>query len=386
MQNLDGWAAEFDLDPKRSWLNSAHQGAIPRVAAEAARQAVDWKLRPQELTAERFASVPGRLRAALAEQISARPEDLFLSNGASHGLHLIANGMPLKRGDDVLLMDGDFPSNILPWLRRRDEGVSVRLLRPEGAVLEVDEIERALKRSTRLLCISWVHSFSGWAIEIEKIGELCRSRGVAFVVNGTQAIGQRACDLRKLPIDALVGAGWKWLCGPYGVGFGWLDDAFRRKLRPPQRYWLSQQTAEDLARAVDPTTVDPVDSARRFDLFATANFFNFHAWAAAVELINRIGVDAITRHTQALVDQFVQGLDQRYQLFSPREANARRSSLILFSLEGDASGEETGRLYRELLQAGFDVAHRQGKIRVSPHLYNDRQTIERLLGFLGRFR
>ena len=367
------WADRFGLDPARVWLNSAHQGAIPKVAAAAAHEAIEWKLRPQELTAERFDGVPGRLRRALAHAVHAKEDEIFLANGASHGLHLIANSVSLKRGDEVLLMQDDFPSNILPWVRREDEGVTVRRLQPQRHVLQVDEVERALQPNTRLLCVSWVHSFSGWATDIEAIGTLCRKRGVRFVVNGTQAVGYRACDLSRLPIDALVAAGWKWLCGPYGVGFGWLRDEFRHELAPTQRYWLSQQTAEDLARVIDPVAAAPVDSARRFDLFATANFFNFHTWGAAVDLLQEIGFDAIGAHNRQLIATMIERLDSRCRIYSPSEAG--ESSLFLFEAESAAT---TKTLYSALSERGFDTAYRHGRIRVAPHLYNDEQQLEAL--------
>jgi cysteine desulfurase/selenocysteine lyase len=282
---VSGWATDFGLDPKGTWLNTAHQGALPRIAADAAREAVEWKLEPSLLTSERFAAVPDRVRRAAARWIGADSADVFLSNGASLGLHEIAYGMRLEKGDDVLLMHGDFPSNVLPWLAHRERGVSVRRINPSGCVLEIDEIEQAIRPETRVVCLSWVHSFSGWTLELDKIAALCREAGARLVVNVSQGLGARPFDVQTAGIDALVCAGWKWLCGPYGVGFGWLRPEFRQQLRPTQRYWLSQQSADDLGSDKDPADEEPVDSIHRFDLFGTANFFNFHPWGVALDYL-----------------------------------------------------------------------------------------------------
>jgi cysteine desulfurase/selenocysteine lyase len=123
-----------------TWLNCAHQGALPRVAVAGAEEAIVWKRAPWNLTTERFSSLPQRLREALGRLISAPAEEIILGNSASYGLHLLANGIRWQAGDEVLLMHGDFTSDILPWLALEQRGVAVRLIRPRGAVLQPEEL------------------------------------------------------------------------------------------------------------------------------------------------------------------------------------------------------------------------------------------------------
>jgi selenocysteine lyase/cysteine desulfurase len=377
---VSGWAGDFGLDPSSTWLNTAHQGALPKIAAEAAREAIEWKLEPSRLTTERFAGVPDRVRRAAARWIGAEATDVFLSNGASLGLHEIAHGMRLESGDDVLLMHGDFPSNVLPWLAHRERGVSVRRIGPSGRVLEIEEIARAIRPETRVVCLSWVHSFSGWTLEIDKIGALCREAGARLVVNVSQGLGARPFDVRTAGIDALVCAGWKWLCGPYGVGFGWLRPEFRQELQPTQRYWLSQQSAEDLGSDRDPADEDPTDSIRRFDLFGTANFFNFHPWGVALEYLLEQDPQAIETHDRNLVRRLLDGLPAAYRAISP-DSDARRSTLVLFSHRESSRNEG---IYRDLIEARIHGAFRRGAIRIAPHLYNDESQIDRVLERLDK--
>ena len=376
---MSGWANDFGLDAGNTWLNTAHQGALPRVAAEAAREAIEWKLEPWRLTAERFSEVPDRVRAAAARWIGADSRDVFLTNGASLGLHEIAQGMRLIAGDDVLLMHGDFPSNVLPWLAHRERGVTVRRIKPSGCVLEVEEIALAMRPETRVVCVSWVHSFSGWTLELDKIAALCRENEVRLVVNVSQGLGARPFDVQLAQVDAVVCAGWKWLCGPYGVGFGWLCPEFRRELQPTQRYWLSQQTADDLGSDKDPADDDPVDSIKRFDLFGTANFFNFHSWGVALEYLLERGPRAIEAHDRNLVRRLHGGLPAEFKLVSPADPE-RSSTLVLFGHREPSRNEA---IYRSLLDARIHVAFRRGVLRVAPHLYNDESQIDRLLERLG---
>ncbi|MCG8423851.1 MAG: aminotransferase class V-fold PLP-dependent enzyme [Proteobacteria bacterium] len=365
----------------RVWLNAAHQGPLPLVAAEAARDAVAWKVSPWELTGERFAGVPARLKRALGRLIGTPAGEIILTNGASYGIHLLANGIPLSAGDDVLLMGGDFPSNLLPWLSLRERGVTVRIERPADMVFDTAELAELIKPTTRVLCMSWVHSFSGYAADIEAIGALCRDRGVWFLVNATQALGTRPLEVNTAPVDAVVCSGWKWLCGPYATGFAWIRGELLAQLHYNQAYWLSMQTAADLGSG-PPEPRLPTDlGARRYDIFGTANFFNFTAWTAAVELILEIGVDAVGSHDAELVDQLIAGLaGTEFIVTSPTDSR-RRSTIVFVSHREPASN---GTIVEALALSGVYPAYRNHRIRFAPHFYNNCGDIDRALAVLHR--
>ncbi|HUF77550.1 MAG TPA: aminotransferase class V-fold PLP-dependent enzyme [Thermoanaerobaculia bacterium] len=376
----------------RVWLNTAHQGPLPEPAVAEAEEAIAWKRAPQHLVGRRFHEVPARLRRAVAALLGVSADDVVVTNGASYGVHLLANGLPLGPGDEVLVMAGDFPSNILPWLGLADRGVTVRRLtsRRGRPVVEPDDLAEALGAPgagrPRVLCLSWVHSFTGHATDVAALGSLCRARGVAFVVNTTQGLGARRLDLPSLPVDAVVNAGWKWLCGPYGTGFCWLRPELRERLTVNRRYWLASRTADDLQDSgggeeeafPDPATL----GARRLDAFATASFFNVKPFAAAVETLLAAGLERIEAHDRALVDRLIDGLArERWRLVSP-EAPAERSPIVVFSHREPGRNRE---VFEHLRAAGLDVALRRGNLRVSPHLHNRAGDIERLLELLESF-
>lgn len=373
-------SSDFAPFDGRIWLNTAHQGVLPKVAAAAAAEAVDWKQHPWLLTSERFAGVPQRLRRAIGGLIGAPADGVILGNSASYGLHLLANGLPWRDGDEVLTMRGDFPSDILPWLGLAAKGVAVRQLTPAGRVLEADEVAAAIGPRTRLLCLTWVHSLSGFAIDLEAIGQVCRARGILFVVNASQALGVRSLTVTTAPVDAVVSVGFKWLCGPYGTGFCWVRPELLRRLSFNQTYWLAMLTADDLASEDLDLTLRSDPGARRYDVFGTANFFNFHPLARAIEYVLQVGTDAAARHDAALVDRFIAGLDRRhYRLLSPA-AGAARSTLVFFA---PIDRDRTDQVYAALLDAGIYVARRAGALRLSPHLHNTGEDVDRALSVLG---
>jgi selenocysteine lyase/cysteine desulfurase len=365
------YASDFASDA-RVWLNTAHQGVLPERAAHAAREAIEWKQHPFELTTARFQGVPMALRRTFARVVGADQEDVVLANSASYGLHLVANGLTWRTGDEVLVMATDFPSDILPWLRLESRGVVVRQGRPRGRVFTPEEIDGLLGPKTRVLCLTWVHSFSGWAIDLHAIGALCRERGVLFVVNASQAIGARPLDVSAAPVDALVSVGFKWLCGPYGTGFCWLSPALRERLEPPKAYWLSMLTQDDLARPLDVKLKSGV-GIRAFDVFGTANFFNFTALTASLELLLERGLEGIAAHDQALVTRFLERLDRsRWEVESPLDGPARSTLVVL----RHRVAERTSAGAEALSHANVFAATRAGSLRIAPHLHNGLDDVE----------
>jgi selenocysteine lyase/cysteine desulfurase/DNA-binding CsgD family transcriptional regulator len=371
-------AADFGDFEGRAWLNCAHQGPLPRVAVAAAEGALADKAAPHRIGDASFTEVPGRLRAALGRLVGVPADQLILGNSTSYGLQLLVQGIDWRRGDEVLLVDGDFPATIVPWLPLAERGVRVRLLRPGGGALEAGQLEAELTPATRLFCSSWVFSFTGQQVDLAALGGVCRRAGVRFVVNGSQAVGAAPLDLGTLAVDGLVSCGFKWLCGPYATGFCWLRPDLAASLRNRPAYWLSHSTQEDLGQAGASRLRDELGAAA-WDVFGTANFLNFRPWTASVEYLLGLGIERVAAWDQALVERFLQGLDpDRYQLVSPRQGS-RRSTLVVF---GHRQADQTGALFERLTAAGVDVALRRGQLRVSPHLYNTEADIDRALEIL----
>ena len=373
---------EFSDFGGRIWLNAAHQGALPVPAAKEGYEAIEWKLSPSAMSQSRFDDVPEQLRSRLARLLGVARDEVVLTNSASYGLHLIANGYPWREGEEVLVMEGDFPSDILPWLlAEKRHGIKVVRIRPRERVVSPDELNAAITARTRLFCTTWVHSFSGYAIDVERVAEICRGHGISFVLNASQALGARQIDLSRTPVDALISVGFKWLCGPYGTGLCWLRPAFMDRLRPQKAYWLAMQTAADLGKEVVEAELKSGLGVKGFDIFGTANFFNYKPWSAALEHLLGIGLDTIGQHDKALVDRLLEGLDDRYiELLSPPASDQRRSTLVFVSHRDRSRNRE---IHQMLTAAGIDVAFRAGALRLSPHLYNDASDIDRALSVLN---
>lgn len=370
-------ASDFDLADDRVWLNAAHQGPLPRAAAESVAEMVRWKLRPHHLQAhDAFTGLPEDLRMSLAGLVDAEGSQVVLANSASYSLHVMANGLGLDEGDEVVIAANDFPSDILPWVhRRRRSGIIIRSIEPAGEVPSADEVASVVTERTRVVCLSWVHSFSGQLLDLEAIGQVCRGADALFVLNGSQGVGAIPISVNDLPLDALISVGFKWLCGPYGTGFAWFGPRALERIRPTKLYWLNTLSTEDLEGTdldLDHVTADPPGC---FDIFGTANFFNLAGLLASVELVRRLGVEHIYEHNLALASQLTEQLSRdRYEVMSRGHLDRLSSILFLRPIT-----EPLQTVASRLADARIDVAVRAGMLRLSPHFYNTPRDVGRTL-------
>jgi len=363
----------------RVWMNTAHQGPLPRVAAEAAKIVLKQKVQPHLIRDEAFSEVPKRLKAALGKLIGAVPEDIILGNSTTYGLDLLANGMRWQRGDEVLVVDGDFPANVLPWSILRDDGVTVRFLKAPKGVVEPLQLAHEISPRTRLFCTSWVNSFTGHAVDLNGLGQVCRQNRVTLVLNAAQGLGARVLDVQNSPVDAVTCCGFKWLCGPYATGFCWLAPALRESLIIRHAYWLTMQGGRPLDKMRDYSLRDDV-GASAWDVFCTANFLNFVPWTTAIEYLLQAGLANIARYDEGIVSQLLESLDEnRFELISPR-TGSQRSTLVVVRPRKSSDAQA---LHERLSKAGFDLALREGNVRISAHLHNSHEDIARLLEVLS---
>jgi cysteine desulfurase/selenocysteine lyase len=374
------WAADFGPFEGRIWLNTAHQGALPRGAVDELERALAWKRAPHRIPDEAFVEVPRRLRSLLARLVGGHAEEVVLGNSASWGLQAVANGFPWQKGDEVLLVEGDYPPTIHPWILLPDRGVTIRMLRPAGPVLDRDELRGHLSSATRIVCTAWVNTYTGHVIDLAGLASACNEAGAHLIVNGTQGVGAIPIDLPASGVSGLSSSGFKWLCGPYGTGFAWLRSDLLAKLQPFQSYWLTlpEGTSLDLNVGAEPRVAQGI-GARAFDVFGTANFFNFMPWAAAIEHLLSIGIDVIAEHGQHLIRRLRDELEASpYEWISPTEPH-RRSLIVALSGHDPTQNATT---VAHLADRGIDVALRGGRIRVSPHLYNSAGDVDALVAAL----
>jgi cysteine desulfurase/selenocysteine lyase len=261
-----------------------------------------------------------------------------------------------------------------------EQGVTVTQAKAKNHILTPEELEAHITKKTKLFCISHVHTFSGFVLDVKAFGEICRKHNVLFILNTSQSMGSMPVDVSDLYVDGVVCAGYKWICGPYGTGFAWIKPGLRETLKWNNTYWQFVLSGEEL-QSEEKIVYHDIKSAKRFDIFATANFFNFVPFKTAIDFLLDVKLEIVQKYNSELIDQFISGLDQKkYRLISPAKGPAR-SGLIVFSHQDSKRNDQ---IHRDLIAKGIYTALWKNNIRVSPHIYNTSKDIQTLLDFLNK--
>jgi cysteine desulfurase / selenocysteine lyase len=374
------YRSEFADFEGATYLNTAAQGPMPLVAARAAQTALEWKTRPYTLPDSVYFDLPDRIREKIARVISARPDEVAVTSGASVGLGSIAAGIDWKPGDEVLLARGEFPAHFSTWLQYEKAGkLRVRVIEPRGRFITADDYVAHIGPHTRVVSASLVRFDNGARLDAPRVAEACRKVGAALVLDVSQCAGSMKLAIRELGADMAVCSGYKGLLGPYGAGFFWVSSEWTERLPLGAVYFMALEGARNL-HAMPFDNLRPAHGARRWDSPETANFTNLAAFDASLDLVLRTGVDAVECHIDSLVGEIVERLPRtRCKLASPEERSKRGPFVCVAA--GDP--QETANLYQKLVAARIHVSLRENALRISPHLCNTPADISRLIEVLS---
>lgn len=367
-------ASEFPVVAEYAYLNAATQGPLPsrtcRAIERTALQAQYGALaRPQE-------HAPGDVaRGQLARLLGAVEDGFAFTANTTHGLNICARGIEWRPGDNVVLPAREFPSVLRTWLQLRELGVEVRLVHSAGVGPTVEELMGAMDARTRAVSCSAVAWDSGAFIDLEALGRRCAQAGCLLIVDGIQAVGAVELDLRALRVSALTFHGYKWLLAGFGCGALYVAPEALDRIQPR---FVGEQAFVIGADPADDAPWQP--GARRYTA-GGANALGLTALSASLGLIEQVGLPRIAAHNRRLGQLLVDGLLRlapAVQLVSPTDPE-RRAAIVVFTL-GEPGRDEA--LVARLAERGIVVVCRRRGVRVSPHLYNTEEEIDRLLAAL----
>ena len=370
------WDEEFPQDPGICYLNHAAVAPWPKRAAEAvvgfARENACQGARDYP----RWMQLEHELRGQFQRLLNAPSKtDIALVKNTSEAISLVAMGLDWTEGDEVLLSDQEFPSNRIPWQALATLGVKVRQVSLDGDDPEAALIA-AMGPATRLLSISSVQYASGLRMDLQRLGQACRERGILFCVDAIQSLGALPLDVQAIDCDFAMADGHKWLLGPEGLGVFYCRKDARDRLKLTQFGWHMVEALGDYDRE-DWT---PASSARRFEP-GSPNTLAQHALSASLALLNEVGAERVQEALQQRTAYLLQSITALpgARLLSPT-APERRAGIVTFTFQG----VDNDWLYRQLMDAGVICASRGGGIRWSPHFYTHHAVLDRALTILRR--
>ena len=359
-----------------TYLNLAAQSPMPKVAHRAVQTAIEWKKFPHRITDAAYFDVPNRIRASIAKLIGGQSDEVALTTGASTGMSAVAYGLTWQPGDEILTAKGEFPLQYATWKpMEAREGIVMKVISPRERFLTADDFLAAMTPRTRLVSVSLVRFDNAVLLDAARIAAACHAQGALLLLDVSQACGAIPMNVDSLGADFLVCAGYKWLLSPYGTGFFWAKNEHTDKMRPGPFYWAAAKGAENFSSLSfeDP---QPVRGARRWDMAETSNYFNFAAMDASLQFVLQLGPETVQAHNRKLIDLLFERLPKdRCVPASPLDSTHRGT----YGCFAARTPERTAALYEKLRKENIIVSLREGNIRVSPHVYNTEQDIDRLI-------
>jgi selenocysteine lyase/cysteine desulfurase len=371
----------FEMPRDICYLNSASYSPLPLKTLEAGRAAVGRKGAPWTLDAGFANRQHERARLAAAALIHADPADIALIPSVSYGVATAAKLITIARGARVIVLEDDHSSPVLEWrMRAEAEGFTVETVgRPDdgdwtSAVLAA--IERPGAPPVGLASISSVHWSDGGLIDVDAVAAALKRQDAVFLIDATQSAGVLAMDVSRLDPDFVIFPTYKWLLGPYGRAFIYIAKrhqgglpleqtaAGRRDVRAENEVYFS-----DLRYVAD---------ARRFDMGERDHFISMEMAAIGMEMMAEWGASAVAQRLALLTERLAEGVRGIGFHISDRRLRAPHILSLAFP-KGMPQG-----LIEGLASEGVYVAARLGRLRVSPHVFNDEADTDRFVAALAR--
>lgn len=323
---------------------------------------------------ETWVETAERCRSVAAQLINADATEIAFMKNTTQGILIAANGIDWQKGDNVVTTAIEFPANVYPWWSLKERyGVETRMVPERDGRIHLEDIASVIDERTRVVTISHVEFASGFRNDIKAIGEICRERGIWFVVDAIQSLGAIAVDVKACHVDILAADGHKWLLAPEGAAVFYCANDKLEQLINTNVGWASVVNPRDF---LDYDLTQKPD-ATRFEE-GSYNSVGLYGLSAAIELLLEIGISNIETQILGLTASLIKGLDSKgYHIITPK-ADSERAGIVVFESERHTPAE----LYALLNEKNIITAERGSGIRVSPHFYNTEMEITCLLEVL----
>jgi selenocysteine lyase/cysteine desulfurase len=366
----------FELDSSVTYLNCASMSPMLKSVRTAAMEALDLRANPWRMTQDHWFADSEILRSEASKIFQTSSDNIAFAPAASYGMALAAKNMNFKAGKTIVILDRQFPSNVYTWehmVRQYDLKIT-RVRKGEDGTL-TDALLHAIHDQVALVAIPNCHWIDGTWIDLEKVSKKAKSVNALLVLDLSQSLGALPINIEKVDPDFAVAAGYKWMLGPYGLGYMYVAPRWQQTWEPLEYSWIPRYKSEDFSN-LEYTELFK-SGARKFDCGEYPMLSTRPMALAAVKQIVAWGVDAIQQHTKpltAIVDEYNQS-----------------KGVSIAEHVGHITGIPFGKrdpqqVQTALASAKINVSYRGETIRVSPHFHNTKEDVLKLIDCLERVK
>lgn len=376
---MDCKKSHFQLDNSVIYLNCAFMSPQMKIVEEAGLQGLQLKRTPFKITPEIFFEETDNLREEYARLIHAKePERIAVIPSVSYGMANVANNLPITKGENIIVVGEQFPSNVYLWRTVAAEtGAEIITITPpkemknRGKIWN-EKILDAITLKTKLVALGNIHWADGTLFDLKTIRKRTREVEAWLAIDGTQSVGALPFDVQDIQPDALICAGYKWLMGPYSIGLAYYGPALDEGT-PVEENWINRHESENFANLVNYNN-DYQPGALRYEVGEHSNFILVPMMLEAVKQLNAWGIENIQNYCRDLTSGGIKKLKETgYKI---EDENFRSSHLFGIRL---GENHDIDKIKAGLGEQNILVSFRGDSIRVSPNVYNTKEEFEKLV-------
>ncbi|MEP2023754.1 aminotransferase class V-fold PLP-dependent enzyme [Reichenbachiella sp.] len=349
-----------------------------RKVEKAGMEGIKAKRQPNKVTGEDFFKDADTLRILYSDLINnPEPNRIVMIPSVSYGIGNVVNNLPIKKGENIVLTAGQFPSNVYPWKNHCDKNeADLILVSPPKTEKQRgkkwnESILASITEKTKAVSLGHVHWADGTLFDLKAIRKRCDEVGAALIVDGTQSIGALPFDIQEIKPDALIVAGYKWLLGPYTSGLAYYGPKFDGG-EPIEQNWINRKHSDDFANLVN--YQDEYEAgAMRYGMGQQSNFIANPMLIASIKEIRKWGVENIQQYCSDLIAGPLKQIKELGLYVEDSDARGSHLFGVKFPME------KMGNLARSLKTHRVSVSIRGEFIRVAPHVYNDDKDMNKLV-------
>lgn len=324
--------------------------------------------------------IPERLKEKIAHLINSEPADVIITSSATHGLNIFANGIPAEVCRNVAYADSEFPAIVYSWMNQEKlRRIKNHLIPSVNGKIKLSDVEKVISENKiDVLTVSSVE-FLGYRNDLSALRELTGKYNSMLVVDAIQSIGAVPMDVKKYGLDFLATGSQKWMMSPAGIGFAYIPERMRKVINPS--YVSTKNVNYDFTNFLDYKLELREDGSAYEN--STPNTLGMIGLESSVELFLHLGVENIYKHIISLLDVFAEGLSSLPDFFIESDlSDEHRSNILIFSHKDKNRNPE---IQSELETQNIFIAIREGYLRVSPHLFNNKKDVMLFVSALKRF-
>lgn len=369
----------FSLSENVTYLNGSYMSPLLTSVEQVGVESISIKGNPQNLTESDFFSRQVVLKKRFAQLIEADDyQNIAIIPSASYGISTVANNISLQKGDEVLVLKEQFPSNIYAWKRRETETgciiktVEAPQIGPNRAKKWNETLLNAIHSKTKVVAIPQLHWADGTYFDLKSIREKTNLVNAYLIIDGTQSVGAFPFSVKDIQPDALICAGYKWLMGPYSSGVAYYSDRFNDGL-PIEESWMNHEGSEDFSQLVN-YNYNYTPKAGRYDVGQSSNFILTPMLSEGIKQLLEWTPEYIQSYCQSISEDAIKEL-RDLGCFIEDESFRGYHLFGVYLPEHLALSE----LKNRVIKNNIFVSYRGNAVRVSPNVYNTEEDLMKLV-------